>query len=173
MISKSVCGALAAVLVAAFNPAAKAETPEEWIKLGARVHGGFGPFLPVGIRIGLDAMERLKTPMHEVTVLYYDGGLPPCPCIADGIMLATQATAGQKTLIMSPERAPPEFMAVIVIRNRKTNEAVRYTIAKEWHPKIVAWRTNLDPMGRYHAGMTAEGLFQVAPTQWPSGIDAR
>ena len=31
----------------------RAETPEEWVQLGARVHGGFGSFIPVGIRIGL------------------------------------------------------------------------------------------------------------------------
>lgn len=151
---------------------AGAETKEEWILLGARVHGGFGPFIPVGIRIGLDAMQRLKADRHDVTVLYHDGGLPPCPCVADGIMIATQATPGQKTLVMSPEKAPPEFMAVIVIRNRKTNEAVRYTIAREWHPKILAWR-ELPPPGRYDAGMSAEGLFTVEPAQRPSGIDAR
>jgi hypothetical protein len=38
---------------------ARAETPDEWIKLLTRVHGGFGSFLPVGIRIGEDAMKRL------------------------------------------------------------------------------------------------------------------
>jgi formylmethanofuran dehydrogenase subunit E len=149
-----------------------AETKEEWITLGARVHGGFGPFIPVGIRIGVDAMERLKADRHDVTVLYYDGGLPPCPCVADGIMIATQATPGQKTLVMSPEKAPPEYMAVIIAKNRKTGEAVRYTIGKEWHPKILAWR-DLQPPARYDAGMSAEGLFAVEPTQWPAGIDAR
>jgi hypothetical protein len=46
-----------AVLVTGTN--AWAETPEEWVTLGARVHGGFGSFIPVGIRIGLDAIERL------------------------------------------------------------------------------------------------------------------
>jgi formylmethanofuran dehydrogenase subunit E len=163
-----------AVIAALLVPTgADAETKQEWITLGARVHGGFGPFIPVGIRIGLDAMQRLKADRHDVTVLYYDAGLPPCPCVADGVMIATQATPGQKTLVMSPEKAPPEYMAVIIIKNRKTNEAVRYTIAKEWHPKILAWRTDLDPPGRYDAGMNAEGLFAVEPAQWPSGIDAR
>lgn len=85
---------------------AMAETKDEWIALGARVHGGFGPFIPVGIRIGLDALERLKAPRHEVIVTYHDAGLPPCPCIADGIMIATQATPGQKTLIFSPDNRP-------------------------------------------------------------------
>jgi hypothetical protein len=36
-----------------------AETPDEWVALGARVHGGFGGFIPLGIRIGLDALDRL------------------------------------------------------------------------------------------------------------------
>jgi hypothetical protein len=81
---------LIAVIVALLIPAsAHAETKEEWIALGARVHGGFGAFIPVGIRIGLDAMQRLKADRHDVTVLYYDGGLPPSPCVADGIMIAT------------------------------------------------------------------------------------
>jgi hypothetical protein len=37
------------------GPTASAETPDEWVKLLSRVHGGFGSFLPVGIRIGEDA----------------------------------------------------------------------------------------------------------------------
>ena len=40
---------------------ARAETPEEWVQLGTRVHGFFGGFVAAGIRIGLDAMERLHT----------------------------------------------------------------------------------------------------------------
>jgi hypothetical protein len=75
-------------------------------------------------------------------------------------MIATQATPAQKMMTFSPEKPSDEFMAVIVIRNRKTNEAVRYTIAKEWHPKILAWR-QLEPPARYDAAMSAEGLFQV------------
>jgi formylmethanofuran dehydrogenase subunit E len=113
------------------------ETKEEWIALGARVHGGFGPFIPVGIRIGMDALQRLKAERHEVTVTYYDAGLPPCPCIADGIMIATQATPGQKTLVIAPEKAPDAYMAVIVIRNRKTNEAVRYTHRERVAPEDI------------------------------------
>jgi hypothetical protein len=42
--------ALAAALLS-ISPA-KAETPEEWIALGARVHGAFGAFIPLGIKIG-------------------------------------------------------------------------------------------------------------------------
>jgi len=73
--------------------AGHAETPEEWIKLGARVHGGFGAFIPAGIRIGLDALARLKAEPRGVTVTFYTGEKAPCPCIADGVMGARSGRA--------------------------------------------------------------------------------
>jgi hypothetical protein len=61
------CVALLAVVGGSLGlSAGHAETPEEWIKLGARVHGGFGAFIPAGIRIGLDALERLKAEPRDV-----------------------------------------------------------------------------------------------------------
>jgi hypothetical protein len=59
------------VLLAAVNgltTAARSESPDEWITLGARVHGGFGTFIPVGIRIGLDALQRLNAKAREMFV---------------------------------------------------------------------------------------------------------
>ena len=139
---------------------AHAETKDEWIGLGARIHGAFGPFIPVGIRIGLDAAEKLKADPRGLTVTYYNGSKPPCPCVADGVMIATGASPGQGTLQISPEKAPDGIMAVIVIRNRKTGEGLRYSIADEWLPKILGWIKS-DPSARYDAAMSAEGLFQV------------
>lgn len=69
---------------------ARAETKDEWIALGARIHGAFGPFIPVGIRIGLDAKEKLHADPRGLAVTYYNGTKPPCPCVADGVMIATQ-----------------------------------------------------------------------------------
>lgn len=46
-----------------------AETPEEWIRLGGRVHGGFGSYIALGIRIGLDAMKRLDTQQRVLKVI--------------------------------------------------------------------------------------------------------
>ncbi|MBV8925832.1 MAG: formylmethanofuran dehydrogenase subunit E family protein [Bradyrhizobium sp.] len=149
---------LAFALLAA--SAARAETREEWIALGARVHGAFGPFIPVGIRIGLDAKEKLHADPRELTVTYYNGTKPPCPCIVDGVMIATQASPGQGTLQVAPEKAPDGMMAVILIKNRKSGEALRYTISDEWLPKILAW-IKTDPPARYDAAMSAEGLFGV------------
>jgi formylmethanofuran dehydrogenase subunit E len=144
---------------------AVAETKDEWIALGARIHGGFGPLIPVGIRIGLDAMDKLKPGgPREITVTYYNGLKPPCPCVADGVMLATHTSPGQGTLQIAPEKAPDGMMAVIIITNKKTGEALRYTMADEWLPKILAW-LKIDPSARYDAVMSAEGLFQVEPVK--------
>ena len=140
----------------------RAETLEQWIELGARVHGGFGAFIPAGIRIGLDALERLKAERRGVTVTFYSGEKAPCPCIADGVMLATQASPGQGTLQVTAEKAPSGLLAVVVIRDRKTGAGVRYTVADEWMAKIVDWNKNLDPAGRYQAAMSAPGLFEAA-----------
>lgn len=159
---------LALVLMAASigsMSAVRAETPEEWIALGARVHGGFGAFIPVGIRIGLDALERLKAKPREVTVVYLDSEKAPCACIADGVMLATVASAGQRTLQIAAETAAPGALAVIVIRHKQTGEALQYTVADSWLPKLGEWNRTLDTRGRYDAVMTAEGLFEVTPVK--------
>src|SRR5262249_35220717 len=70
---------VALVAVSAISGAGRAETPEQWIEFGARVHGGFGAFIPAGIRIGLDALERLKAERRGVTVTFYSGEKAPCP----------------------------------------------------------------------------------------------
>jgi formylmethanofuran dehydrogenase subunit E len=145
---------------------AHAETKEQWIELGARIHGAFGAFIPVGIRIGLDAKERLKADPRGLTVVYYHGEKPPCPCIADGVMLATGVSPGQGTLQISSEKAPSGLLAVIIIRSRKTGEGLKYTVADEWLPRILGWNKS-DPSGRYDQAMSAEDLFRsetaVAP----------
>ena len=153
---------VALVAVSAVSAAGRAETPEQWIELGARVHGGFGAFIPAGIRIGLDALERLKAERRGVTVTFYSGEKAPCPCIADGVMLATQASPGQGTLRVAAEKAPPGLLAVVVIRDRKSGAGLRYGVSDSWMPKIIDWNRTLDPAGRYQAAMSAPGLFEVA-----------
>jgi formylmethanofuran dehydrogenase subunit E len=144
-----------------FSPA-HSETREQWIELGARIHGGFGAFIPVGIRIGLDAREKLKADLRDLSVTFYNGERPPCPCVADGVMIATQASPGQGTLKISPEKAPPGLMAMIIIRNRKTGEGLKYTISDEWLPTILGWNKS-EPPARFDAAMAADGLFKSEP----------
>jgi hypothetical protein len=137
----------AVLLALCASASAGAETPDEWIKLGARVHGAFGSFIPVGIRIGLDALKRLDAQPRGVTVIYYNGPKSPCPCPADGIAIATQASAGQGTLQVSPEKAPEDAMGVAVIRSKATGAGLKYTIAATWLPKLIDMNKLYDPPG--------------------------
>jgi formylmethanofuran dehydrogenase subunit E len=101
------------------SPPAAAQSKSEWIELGTRIHGGFGILIPIGIRIGLDAKERLRPEPRGLTVTYYTGERAPCPCIADGIMIVTQASPGQGTLQVAAEKAPAGQFAAIVIRTAR------------------------------------------------------
>jgi hypothetical protein len=142
---------------------ARAETPEEWIALGARVHGAFGAFIPLGIKIGLDALKRLNATPRELTVLYHDSDSSPCACFADGIAIATYASVGQRTLTISPEKAPAGDAAVIIIRPRQGGPGFKYTIPMAALAKLGQMNKGLDPRGRYDAVMATEGLFDVQP----------
>ena len=155
--------AAAVVLLATLNSSAFAETPEEWIALGARVHGGFGSFIPLGIKIGLDALERLKVKPRDVAVVYFDGAQAPCACFADGIAIATQASVGQRSLTIAPDKAPQDVAAVAIIRAKQGGPGVKYTIPMAALGKLAPMNATLDPRGRYDAVMKEEGLFTVEP----------
>lgn len=156
-------GHLVLVLALLAPVQARAETPEEWIALGARVHGGFGSFIPLGIRIGLDAVERLKAKPRELSVLYFDNKASPCACFADGIAIATTASVGQRSLVIAPEPAPEGAAAVIVIRPRQGGSGFKYTIPMSALGRLAPMNKTLDSRGRYDAVMAADGLFEVAP----------
>jgi hypothetical protein len=145
----------------AWSSLAHAETPEEWIALGPRVHGAFGSFIPLGIKIGLDAVERFKAQPRELIVLYFDGDASPCACFADGVAIATRASVGQRTLTIAAQKAPPEDAAVIVIRPRQGGAGYKYTIPASALATLGPMNKNLDPRGRYDAVMASHDLYQV------------
>jgi hypothetical protein len=103
--------------------------------LGARVHGGFGSFIPVGIRIGLNALRRLGAKPREVTVVYYDSD--------------------------KAEKAPSSTLAGITIRHKQSGQTVKYSVADSWLPRLAEWNRTLDTRGRYDQVMKAEGLYDV------------
>jgi formylmethanofuran dehydrogenase subunit E len=142
---------------------ARAETPDEWVTLGARVHGGFGAFIPLGIRIGLDALDRLRLKPRDAAVVYYDSDKAPCACFADGVAIATVASVGQRTLRIDAEKAPDGAAAVIVVRPRGGGAGFKYTIPLSALPQLGKMNADLNPRGRYDAVMKADGLFEVSP----------
>jgi formylmethanofuran dehydrogenase subunit E len=152
------------LIVLTMGARVSAETPDEWVKLLTRVHGFFGSYLPVGIKIGEDAMKRLDAKPRELTVLAYQGEGTPCPCPADGVMLAVYASPGQGTLQISPEKSPVGTFAMIVIKPRKGGAGLKYTVPMSLMSKLDEInRTVQDPLGRYNAVMALPDIFTVEP----------
>lgn len=153
---------LSIVLILASAAVARAETAEEWVRLLTRVHGGFGSFLPVGIRIGEDAMKRLHAKPRELSVVYYQGEGTPCPCPADGVALAVHASPGQGTLQMAAEKSPPGTFAIVVIRPRSGGDGLKYTVPMSFMGRLAEINSTIqDPLGRYSAVMALPDLFTV------------
>ena len=118
---------MALLAAGAIAISARAESPEKWMT-PARACMWLRRLYSGGIRIGLDALQRLDAEPREVTVLYYDSDKAPCACFADGIALAERsATLGARTLRLAPENAPDGAIAFMIIRNKRTGAAVRYT----------------------------------------------
>ena len=49
---------------------------------------------------------------------------------------------------------------MVVIRNRKTGEALRYTVSDDWLPKMLSWN-KLEPKQRLDAAFNADQMFTV------------
>ncbi|MBW4499283.1 MAG: formylmethanofuran dehydrogenase subunit E family protein [Scytonema hyalinum WJT4-NPBG1] len=155
---------LLACFCLAFSPIkVRAKTPEEWVKLGQRVHGGFGTYIALGIRIGLDAKQRLKAQARDLDVTYQDGPNSPCPCVVDGIMIATVATPGQNSLRVLPSKTNAGLFGVVIIKHKKTGESLRYTIPNSAKVLLDAWNKDKKGIERYDAVMKAPeaSLFQI------------
>lgn len=147
----------------ALQPTRPTETPDQWIELGRRVHGGFGSYIALGIRIGLDAMQRLNATPRTLDVTYYSGAISPCPCVADGIMIATTSTPGQNLLRVATTTSPEGTFGVAEIRDRKTGKMLLYTIPATAKAQLDDWNQNTTGRQRYDAVMNAseESLFSV------------
>lgn len=139
------------------------ETPEQWVELGQRIHGGFGSYIALGIRIGGDARQRLEATSRSLDITYYSGAIAPCPCVVDGIMIATVSTPGQNLLRVAATTSPDGTFGVAEIRAQKAGKTLRYIIPATAKAQLDAWNHNTTERQRYDAVMNAsqETLFSV------------
>ena len=70
------------------------------IKKAADFHGHLGPFLVMGVRMGLIAVRELgvKGNYEELRVTVMSKYFVPFSCVIDGIQVATKCTVGNKKL---------------------------------------------------------------------------
>lgn len=68
-----------------------------------RFHGHVGPFLAIGLRMGLLANETLGRDPMETTALVAVEPRPPKSCLVDGVQFVTGCTLGKGNIEMVPE----------------------------------------------------------------------
>jgi len=74
---------------------------EEAIKDAVRLHGHLGPFLVIGVRMGLLAKETLRSDPPRDNGLHVSATTPektPFSCVLDGIQATTNCTIGNRKL---------------------------------------------------------------------------
>jgi hypothetical protein len=134
-----------------------AETPPDerdlWISLGTRIHGEFGTLIAVGIRIGEDARQKLQAARRELDVTYYSGKAAPCPCVSDGIMIATYSSPGQRTLRVAMEPAAGGEFGRAVIVHKPTNRSLEYIIPQT-SAAVILMANRGTPVERWNSIMT-------------------
>jgi hypothetical protein len=160
---RSLITTLVVVALAVHIQAAHAQTPQQWVEWGDRVHGGFGSLIAYGLRIGLDAMERLGAQRRELIIHYTDGPQTPCPCVVDGIAIAVSASLGQRTLSLDPNRTPPGMLGEVTITHKKSGRKLTYVLPQSALPLMQAINRDEKGVGRYEAVMKLDAalLYRV------------
>jgi formylmethanofuran dehydrogenase subunit E len=69
-------------------------------------HGHLGPFLIIGIRMGLTALEKLRARRHSLKALAKTGTKPPVSCIIDGVQVSTGCTLGRGNIEVDHSQEP-------------------------------------------------------------------
>jgi formylmethanofuran dehydrogenase subunit E len=138
------------------------DSPEATISLGERIHGSFGTYVALGVRLGRDAVTRLSAHPGTLEVTVFQGPASPCPCIADGLMIATGATPGRGTLRVAMQSASADQFAVVIVRDRETERILRYEIPDALRARLDEWNRIPDAAGRYRVVMeaAADALFE-------------
>lgn len=79
----------------------------ELVKKGEEFHGHLGPFLIVGIKMGLLALDKLQsTGFFDLKAEVATGRTPPISCMVDGIQLATGCTLGKGNISITEQGKP-------------------------------------------------------------------
>lgn len=130
-------------------------TVQDWVSWGEVVHGGFGSHIALGIRIGQDALKRLDAKRRDVEVIVTEGAKAPCACVADGLTVATAASAGQRSLSVLPKSADDSFMVTVEVRKKKSEKAVTYRIPAAAQAALGNMNIGKTPAERFALVMSA------------------
>ncbi len=131
---------------------------EELIEQAVEFHGHLGPFLVLGVRMGLIALRALGSPGYEgIFALVKTGDTPSLSCILDGIQISTGCTMGKGNINTVPlGRAEADFSA--------GDETVTVRVKGPILEEIRGWRerySTLEEAARSISARSDEELFEA------------
>lgn len=97
--------------------------PKEWLEFGQKFHGHKCPAMPMGLRVGAAAMNKLgveRAKDGQLAAFIEIGDAHCATCFADGIQVITGATLGKGNGVKTHKGK----WGVILV-DKKTNRAVR------------------------------------------------
>ena len=104
---------------------------EEMIEQATEFHGHLGPFLVLGIRMGLLALRELSSSGYEgLEALVKTGNTPSLSCLLDGIQVSTGCTMGKGNIALG--RAEADFST--------DEKKVTFKVKDEIIDEIKSWR---------------------------------
>jgi len=83
----------------------KRSSTQGLLKAGVDFHGHLGPYLVLGLRMGMVAVEMLKPKgLHELSATVWTETSPPQSCILDGIQVSSSCTLGKGNIRVKESR---------------------------------------------------------------------
>jgi formylmethanofuran dehydrogenase subunit E len=121
------------------------------LDMAIHFHGHLGSYLIVGLRMGLYALNLLKTPGYfELWVRSYTAQQPPQSCMNDGLQVSTGCTLGKGNISCSGEElSQASFYASEKVITLKLNPRIEAAIAEsksEEQDEAMAAKLMQDPL---------------------------
>ncbi len=106
------------------------------VEFARKFHGHVGPFLVIGLKMGLAVRRALKVSDAELTLLKANVQVPlhpPFSCLLDGIQVATTCTVGNQRLqIMDADLIEATF----TIKGRSRTMTLNPTLAEQLRHRL-------------------------------------
>jgi formylmethanofuran dehydrogenase subunit E len=139
------------------------EELESAIRTAENLHGHFGPFLVIGVRIGRIACRDLNLNFEESKNLRVIVKTPlrtPFSCMIDGVQSTTKCTVGNRKLTV--EDSEEEICVCFVLKDQSKTLEIRVSpkVTKKLMKKI-SEGIPIDKLGWEIASMPESRLFTV------------
>lgn len=127
------------------------------LEIAKEFHGHAGPFLALGLRIGIYAMEYLHARKYfGIKVVVKAPPNPPASCIIDGLQISTGATYGKRNIELLPaQHLEIEFL------NTDTGSALKILIPERIRTLVINWLNELGEEKATYKAYTEDGLFEI------------